>query len=103
MNFLPQIGKDARDLITKLLHKSPSQRLGSRNDAEDLKKHRFFKQLDWKKLKLKMYKAPIIPDLKGGDDVSQFAADFTDKDPSDKPAEPPTAPNAHRFFRSKFD
>lgn len=85
----------------KLLEKTPSRRLGFRNDAEDLKRHEFFKQIDWKLLKQKFYEAPIVPLLKNDEDVSQFAEDFTKQEPEDLPAEKPTQPNAANYFRGK--
>lgn len=84
-----------------MLEKSPNRRLGYRTDAEELKRHKFFKNIDWAKLKKKLYKAPIIPELRDGEDVSQFAEDFTKQDPVEKPAEPLTAPNAANFFKGK--
>ncbi|CRL03025.1 CLUMA_CG016465, isoform A [Clunio marinus] len=95
------IGKDARDLITKLLDKNPDTRCGSKNDAMDLKNHDFFRKLDWKKLEEKglYYPAPIKPELSSKDDVSQFSEDFTKQDPKEMEAPPLTEPNAKNFFR----
>lgn len=95
-----QIGNDARDFIEKLLQKNPKDRLGFRNDAEDLKKHKFFKRIDWAKLKNRIHnKAPMIPPLSGEDDVSQFSEDFTKQSPEDKDVEAPAARNAANYFR----
>lgn len=45
------VSPDASDLLTKLLQKNPKKRLGyGKNDAEEIKKHKFFKDIDWKKL-----------------------------------------------------
>lgn len=101
-NIPPMIEKSAKDLISKLLQKIPTNRLGSINDAEDLKSHPFFKSIDWDKLRNKQYIAPIKPLLKSRDDVSQFAEDFTKQPPEDKPAEKPTQKNASNFFRGKI-
>lgn len=99
--YFKQIAKPAKDLIVKLLEKTPSRRLGFKNDAEDLKNHEFFKSIDWNLLKKKSYRAPIVPHLKNGEDVSQFAEDFTKQEPEDLPAEKPTQPNANNYFRGK--
>lgn len=101
-NIPEMIEKNAKDLILKLLQKSPNKRLGSINDAEDLKKHPFFKDFDWEKLRDKKYLAPIKPRLSGNEDVSQFADDFTKQPPEDKPAERPTQKNSSNFFRGNF-
>lgn len=100
--FSFQIAKPAKDLIVKLLEKNPARRLGFVNDAEDLKNHEFFDVIDWNYLKKKSYKAPIVPSLRNGEDVSQFADDFTKQEPEDLPAEKPTQPNAGNYFRGEF-
>ncbi|KAJ0963204.1 hypothetical protein J5N97_028326 [Dioscorea zingiberensis] len=50
-----------RDLISKLLVKDPSQRLGSRRGAADVKAHPFFKGLNF--ALLRSYRPPGIPGL----------------------------------------
>jgi len=42
LKFPEEMGKDARNLITRLLSRDPENRLGS-NGAEEIKKHPFFK------------------------------------------------------------
>lgn len=46
------LGPDAKDLFTRLLRKEPHKRLGGTQpkDIRALKSHRFFRQIDWKKL-----------------------------------------------------
>mmetsp|Transcript_4376 Transcript_4376/g.7400 ORF Transcript_4376/g.7400 Transcript_4376/m.7400 type:complete len:314 (+) Transcript_4376:1292-2233(+) len=54
---------EARDLILNLLNRNPKKRLGAGpDDAEELKKHQFFKDLNWSdvaQLKLKMPKIAV--------------------------------------------
>jgi len=42
LKFPDEMGKDARNLITRLLSRDPENRLGS-NGAKEIKKHPFFK------------------------------------------------------------
>ena len=42
LKFPDEMGKDARNLITRLLSRDPESRLGS-NGAGEIKKHPFFK------------------------------------------------------------
>ena len=42
LKFPDEMGKDAQNLITRLLSRDPESRLGS-NGAEEIKKHPFFK------------------------------------------------------------
>ena len=41
----------AVDLIKKLLNPDPKKRLGSQDDAEEIKRHPFFKDFDWELIK----------------------------------------------------
>jgi protein kinase N len=54
--------QESKSFISKLLEKKEILRLGSsNNDAEDVKKHAFFKNLKWNDLMSKSLKAPFIP------------------------------------------
>jgi serum/glucocorticoid-regulated kinase 2 len=44
------VGASAKDLIHKLLNRNPRKRLGTFGDAEEIKKHPFFKDIDWNKV-----------------------------------------------------
>jgi hypothetical protein len=84
-----------------LLEKDPKKRLGFKNDAEDLKNHKFFSKIDWNLLKKKRYIAPMIPTVANKYDVSQFSDDFTKQKAEDCPAESglPNGPNASQYFK----
>ncbi|XP_028856137.1 microtubule-associated serine/threonine-protein kinase 3 isoform X3 [Denticeps clupeoides] len=60
---------DAQDLITRLLHQSPLERLGT-GGATEVKQHPFFSGLDWNSLLRQ--KAEFIPQLEAEDDTSYF-------------------------------
>ena len=50
---------DALDLIVKLLNRDPKHRLGSGpGDAEELKQHPFFADINWDEAKLRKLKVP---------------------------------------------
>ena len=53
------VTKDAADLLKKLLERNPTKRLGgSGRDAEEIKEHPYFKDVDWKKVYEKKIKVP---------------------------------------------
>lgn len=54
----PYFSKHSKDLLEKLLERKPSKRLGA-NGIGEIKNHRFFKNVNWKKLK-----PPFIPGAK---------------------------------------
>jgi serum/glucocorticoid-regulated kinase 2 len=61
--FGPEFGSEARSILTGLLTRDPSRRLGVRG-AEEIKKHRFFeKHIDFKKLLEKKIHPPFKPSV----------------------------------------
>ncbi|XP_040263443.1 microtubule-associated serine/threonine-protein kinase 2 isoform X2 [Bufo bufo] len=60
---------DTQDLISKLLHQNPLERMGT-GGAYEVKQHLFFKDLDWNGLLRQ--KAEFIPQLESEDDTSYF-------------------------------
>lgn len=74
----PNMSPDTADILQKLLKKDPTKRLGGGpTDAEEVKKHPFFKSIDWTKLYQKALPVPFLPEVKSKEDTSQFSAEFT--------------------------
>ncbi|KAI0526032.1 kinase-like domain-containing protein [Xylaria bambusicola] len=71
---------DAKDLLARLLRKDPAKRLGSRmpKDLELIKRHRFFRKIDWKKLAAREMEPPIQPMITDPELAENFAPEFTD-------------------------
>ena len=44
------ISRKGQNFIKYLLIKNPSERLGSKNDIEDIKNHPYFDDVDWNKI-----------------------------------------------------
>ena len=63
-----KISKEAEDLISKMINNS-DKRLG-KNGIEEIKKHPFFKGVDWDNIR--NTKAPFIPDIKNDYDTKYF-------------------------------
>ncbi|KAE8441770.1 hypothetical protein EG329_004328 [Mollisiaceae sp. DMI_Dod_QoI] len=74
------LGPDAKDLLTRLLRKEPNKRLGANmpKDLQTIKKHRFFRKIDWKKLAKREIEAPIQPLITDPELAENFSSDFTD-------------------------
>lgn len=63
LTFGPDIGTEARSILTSLLNRDPSKRLGV-NGAEEIKKHPFFvNHIDFKKLLQKKIQPPFKPSV----------------------------------------
>ncbi|XP_017482092.1 PREDICTED: protein kinase DC2 isoform X2 [Rhagoletis zephyria] len=70
----------AKDLVKKLLTNDRTKRLGNmKNGADDVKRHRWFKHLNWNDVYNKKLKAPIVPDVTSDGDTSNFD-DYPEKD-----------------------
>ncbi|KAI3650666.1 hypothetical protein MP228_004147 [Amoeboaphelidium protococcarum] len=80
------LSSSARDLITKLLKKRPTVRLGyGPEDADAIKKHQWFRHMDFQKLLQKKIKPPIVPILRTDEDVNNFHSTFTQMPVVDSP------------------
>ena len=78
----PAVSSDLKDLLRKLLQRDPSQRLGTRGGAEEVKNHPFFKTTDW--ALLRWADAPL---------AATIAAKLKRKSDASKGANPKGAPH----------
>lgn len=84
--FGDEISAPARSILTGLLTRDPTQRLGV-NGAEEIKKHPFFEKIDWTKLSQKKIQPPFKPSVSSPVDVSNFDTVFTAEAPLDSVVE----------------
>ncbi|KAK3341112.1 serine/threonine-protein kinase sck1 [Lasiosphaeria hispida] len=68
---------EGRNFVKGLLNRNPKHRLGATDDAEELKRHAFFNDIDWDALSRKLITPPFKPKLKSDTDVSYFDPEFT--------------------------
>ena len=79
------------DLLKRLLSVDPKNRLGNgTKDAEEIKSHPYYKDVDWNLYLEKKVKPPFIPKLKYADDVKYFDKGFTDESISEANQTPNT-------------
>ncbi|KAL6236895.1 hypothetical protein BDW75DRAFT_205571 [Aspergillus navahoensis] len=73
------LGPDAKDLLTRLLRKEPSKRLGYHmpKDLQTIKSHRFFRKIDWRALERRTLTPPIVPVVTDPALAENFSTDFT--------------------------
>jgi len=86
LTFGDEIGSKARSILTGLLTRDPTQRLGV-NGAEEIKKHPFFEKIDWRRLLQKKIQPPFKPSVNSPVDVSNFDTVFTAEAPLDSVVE----------------
>ncbi|KAH0565302.1 hypothetical protein GP486_001302 [Trichoglossum hirsutum] len=74
------LSPDAKDLLTRLLRKEPNKRLGGNmpKDLQVIKKHRFFRKIDWKALEKRELEPPIKPLITDPELAENFSKDFTE-------------------------
>ncbi|XP_058024644.1 serine/threonine-protein kinase N1 isoform X1 [Ahaetulla prasina] len=72
------LSTEAIGIMRRLLRRNPERRLGSsERDAEDVKKHPFFRSIEWEALLARKMKPPFVPVIKGREDISNFDEEFT--------------------------
>lgn len=69
------LSQDAKDLLLRLLKKNPEKRL---TDFEIVKKHRFFRKINWKDIENREFEPPIIPIITDPILAENFDNEFTE-------------------------
>ncbi|KAK8847445.1 hypothetical protein IAR55_005303 [Kwoniella newhampshirensis] len=83
LRFPDEVGTEARSLLTQLLNRDPSRRLGVRG-AQEIKDHPFFsKHIKFQKLWNKQIQPPFKPAVASAIDTSNFDEEFTSEVPLD--------------------
>ncbi|XP_070578198.1 ribosomal protein S6 kinase alpha-5-like [Ptychodera flava] len=96
--MLAMFSTEVKDFILKLLQKDPKKRLGSGpSGADEIKKHPFFKSIDWDDLAARKVPPPFKPRINGEMDTSNFAEEFTNMIPADSPAAVPKTADGRLF------
>ncbi|XP_021733724.1 serine/threonine-protein kinase AtPK1/AtPK6-like [Chenopodium quinoa] len=89
------VSTEAHSLLRGLLQKDPSKRLGSGPAGSDeVKSHRWFRPINWKKLEAKELKPKFKPDVNGKECTANFDKCWTTMPADDSPASTPTG-NEH--------
>eukprot|EP01094_Clydonella_sp_ATCC50884_P007025 TRINITY_DN1620_c0_g1_i4.p1 TRINITY_DN1620_c0_g1~~TRINITY_DN1620_c0_g1_i4.p1 ORF type:complete len:710 (+),score=219.36 TRINITY_DN1620_c0_g1_i4:56-2131(+) len=79
---------EAKSLLRGLLQRDPQLRLGSGpGDAEEIKAHPFFRNVDWGRLERKEYEPEFKPHLQSLEDVRYFDPEFTSQTVQDTPVD----------------
>lgn len=76
------LSAEGRSFVKGLLNRNPKHRLGSLNDARELRAHQFFHDIDWNLLKSKSIPPPFKPHLTSETDTSNFDPEFTSESTS---------------------
>ncbi|CAH2054486.1 unnamed protein product [Thlaspi arvense] len=97
---LPQfLSSEAHALLKGLLQKEPERRLGSGpSGAEEIKKHKWFNGMNWKKLEAREVMPSFKPEISGRQCIANFDKCWTEMSVLDSPASSPSSdPKANPF------
>ncbi|XVF09195.1 hypothetical protein REPUB_Repub07fG0071000 [Reevesia pubescens] len=88
----PFLSTEAHSLLKGLLQKEPSRRLGGGpSGGDEIKKHKWFRSINWKKLEAREIQPKFKPDVSGKDCTANFDKCWTTMPADDSPASTPTA------------
>ncbi|KAK4833269.1 hypothetical protein QYF36_001811 [Acer negundo] len=89
---------EAHSLLKGLLQKEPSKRIGSGpTGSEEIKHHKWFKSINWKKLEAREIQPSFRPDVAGKHCIANFETRWTDMPVLDSPAASPKENKANPF------
>lgn len=71
------LSPEGRNFVKGLLNRNPKHRLGSIEDARELRRHPFFEDIDWDSLMAKKIPPPFKPHVTSETDTSNFDPEFT--------------------------
>jgi hypothetical protein len=93
------MSSDSISVCQQLLQRDPARRLGGGpDDAVSIKRHGFFRGVNWDDMLAKRVAPPFYPQLKGRLDTSNFDEEFT----NEAPALTPIASNLNRVEQGQF-
>eukprot|EP00123_Amoebidium_parasiticum_P001658 comp12819_c0_seq1/m.7967 comp12819_c0_seq1/g.7967 ORF comp12819_c0_seq1/g.7967 comp12819_c0_seq1/m.7967 type:complete len:530 (-) comp12819_c0_seq1:787-2376(-) len=82
VHFPPYISEVARNCIKGFLERDPTKRLGCKAEgAWEIRRHDFFKGLEWSRLEKRKIQPPLVPPVKHNQDTSQFDKEFVKEAP----------------------
>ncbi len=82
IKFPVYLSKDSVGIISAFFTHDPDKRLGS-DGVDKIKKHPFFKNIDWEAIINKKIKPPFIPRIANESDTKYIDSEFTNLTPVD--------------------
>lgn len=99
VKFPKFLSSNAQSLLKALLTRDPEKRLGSGPDgSEAIRKHPFFKSIDWVKLDERQIESKFKPGVKCCLSVENFDKIWTEQPPEDSPCGTPSSPGPEMLF-----
>ncbi|RKP32768.1 kinase-like protein [Metschnikowia bicuspidata] len=86
-------------LLQALLTKDPTQRLGAKNDGDEVMQHPYFEDVDFEDVRNLRIQPPYVPELTSEHDFSNFDQEFTSETPRLTPVETVLTSEMQEQFR----
>ncbi|KAK0396816.1 hypothetical protein QR680_001869 [Steinernema hermaphroditum] len=90
LSISPLATPSSRDILTHLLQKDRTKRLGCLHDFKEIQSHPFFKEIDWIKLERREIKPEFVPPVKDEFDMTFIDSEFTKDRPNPASLIPPS-------------
>ncbi|GMJ14318.1 ARABIDOPSIS THALIANA PROTEIN KINASE 2, ARABIDOPSIS THALIANA SERINE/THREONINE PROTEIN KINASE 2 [Hibiscus trionum] len=85
------LSSEAHSILKGLLQKEATKRLGSgQGGSEEIKRHKWFKSINWKKLEAREVRPSFLPEVAGNKCVANFEECWTNMPVHDSPVASPT-------------
>ncbi|TYG66035.1 hypothetical protein ES288_D06G235400v1 [Gossypium darwinii] len=85
------LSSEAHSILKGLLQKDASKRLGSgQGGSEEIKQHKWFKSINWKKLEARQIRPSFLPEVAGNQCIANFEECWTNMPVHDSPVASPT-------------
>ncbi|WCJ27858.1 protein-serine kinase 1 [Euphorbia peplus] len=97
------LSSEAHSLLKGLLQKEAGRRLASGSTgSEEIKRHKWFKGVNWKKLDSREIKPSFCPEVAGKNCIANFEKKWTEMPLSDSPAASPKSDDVNPFLNFTY-
>lgn len=91
------VDRDAADVIVQLMEKDPKKRIACGIEgADEIKRHPWFRDINWDKLGDKQVTPPFIPKVKSAREATNFDEEFTSELAAETPMETSALISMHK-------
>jgi serine/threonine protein kinase len=98
LTFPSYLSSKSVSFLSALLERDPKKRLGGgESDAEEVKKHIFFQDMNWDKMSTKEVKVPFKPAVMGDKDLNYVDIEFKSELAKDTPVQQSSIANKVNF------
>eukprot|EP00475_Leptophrys_vorax_P031048 TRINITY_DN4690_c0_g1_i2.p1 TRINITY_DN4690_c0_g1~~TRINITY_DN4690_c0_g1_i2.p1 ORF type:complete len:455 (-),score=114.79 TRINITY_DN4690_c0_g1_i2:1390-2694(-) len=102
-NYPSYLSAKSKSVISRLLEKDQTKRLGYKSGASEVKQDPFFSSIDWDKLVAKEVEPPFKPNVTSPNDLANIDDEFKSETPKDTPVQKSKLADKARFSNFTYD